>query len=75
MDVITNKCCDIDVHQKKITVTTLNGNSAKKPRKLTKTFRTTTPELEACGQWLSDQSIETVLMEVPVNIGDPFCKS
>lgn len=63
MDVITNKCCGIDVHQKKITVTTLVGDPTEKPRKLTQTFGTTTPELKTCGQWLSDQSIEMVLME------------
>lgn len=63
MDVITNKCCGIDVHQKKITITTLIGDPAEKPKKLTQTFGTTTPDLKICGQWLADQAIEMVLME------------
>lgn len=63
MDVITNKCCGIDVHQKKITVTTLIGEASEKPKKLTQTFGTTTRELKLCGEWLSNQLIEMVLME------------
>lgn len=63
MDVITEAACGIDVHQKQITVTTLVGAAAAKPKKQSQRFGTTTAELKICGSWLSNQKIEVVLME------------
>nr|WP_283680471.1 hypothetical protein [Lentilactobacillus sp. Marseille-Q4993] len=40
------------------------GEPAEKPKKLTQTFGTTTPDLKTCGRWLADQDIEIVLMEI-----------
>lgn len=63
MDVITEAACGIDVHQKQITVTTLIGAAAAKPKRHSQRFGTTTVALKECGQWLCDQQIELVLME------------
>jgi len=63
MDVITEKCCGIDVHQKQITLTTLIGRADQKPRKNSRRYGTTSPELRQCANWLLEKEVEVVLME------------
>lgn len=63
MDVMSTRCCGIDVHQKQITVSTLIGPADGRAKRLTKVFDTTTLGLNACRQWLEDQAIEVVALE------------
>lgn len=64
MEVVAESVAGIDVHLKQITVTVLVGSEKmKKPKKVSKRFGTTAPNLRECGAWLVQHDVENVLME------------
>lgn len=63
MEVVKERVAGIDVHQKSITITTLIGAADKRPKKESRQFGTTSPELRQAGTWLQENQIESVLME------------
>lgn len=64
MEVVVERCCGLDVHQKTVVACTLVGNlSTNRPKKLIKTFGTRTFELQELASWLHEQEISTVMME------------
>lgn len=64
MEVMVERCCGLDVHQKTVVACTLVGTlTTSRPKKKTQTFGTRTFELKKLASWLSDQNITTVLME------------
>lgn len=64
MEVIVERCCGLDVHQKTVVACTLVGNlSTNRPKKVIQTFGTRTFELQELASWLHEQGITTVMME------------
>lgn len=63
MEAIVERCCGLDVHQASVVACLLVGVGANRPRKEIRTFGTTTRELLALRQWLTDESCTTVGME------------
>lgn len=64
MEVMVERCCGLDVHQKTVVACILVGNlSTNKPKKMSKTFGTRTFELNMLASWLKEQRITTVIME------------
>lgn len=64
MEVMVERCCGLDVHQKTVVACTLVGNlSTNKPKKKFKTFGTRTFELNILALWLKEQRITTIIME------------
>ncbi|MGG5371129.1 hypothetical protein [Enterococcus sp. AZ196] len=64
MDVMVERCCGLDVHQKTVVACTLVGSlSTNRAKKALKTFGTRTFELAELALWLKEQQITTVVME------------
>lgn len=64
MEVMVEKCCGIDVHEKSIVCCILDGPLAtNRPKKLQKTFGTRTHELRHALEWLDEYHITDVFME------------
>ena len=66
MEVVVERCCGLDVHQKTVVACTLVGNlSTNQLKKVIKSFGTRTFELHELSSWLHNQTISTVMMESP----------
>lgn len=64
MEVMVKTCCGIDVHQKTIVCCILDGPfETNRPKKIHKTFGTTTQELRKAQEWLLDYQVTHVFME------------
>jgi transposase len=63
MEVITERCCGIDVHKKTIVVCLMIGRPHEKPTSTIKTFSTMTRDLLACKDWLESEGCTHVAME------------
>ena len=63
MDAIIECCAGLDVHQETVVVCVLYGPLEEKPKKETKTFGTTTKELLALLDWLTQLGCTHVAME------------
>lgn len=63
-------CCGIDVHQKSIVCCILDGPlDTNKPRKIQKTFGTTTHALRNALQWIQTNHVSHVFLKVQDNTG------
>lgn len=64
MEIMVERCCGLDVHQKTVVACTLVGTlSTSKPKRKIKTFGTRTFELKLLSSWLKEQRVTTVIME------------
>jgi transposase len=63
MDVLVERCCGLDVHQKTVVACIITPGGGNKSRKEVRTFRTVTSELEALRAWLVESQISHVGME------------
>jgi transposase len=63
MQVMTERCCGLDVHQETVVACVLVGTPGHRPRKEVRTFRTMTRELEALRAWLRAAGVTHVGME------------
>ena len=62
MEELLERGCGLDVHKKTIVACIMMG-FGKKTRKETRTFGTTTEDLEELGEWLKENNIEHVAVE------------
>jgi transposase len=63
MDVVYERCCGLDVHQKTVVACVLVAGSGKQIRKEIRTYRTMTVDLLELGDWLESMGVQTVAME------------
>ncbi|MNI32705.1 Transposase IS116/IS110/IS902 family protein [compost metagenome] len=63
MDAVRERCAGLDVHQKSVVACILYGNVESKPKKVMKTFGTTTKELCELQNWLLEYHCKDVAME------------
>ncbi|KJS47298.1 MAG: transposase, partial [Peptococcaceae bacterium BRH_c23] len=63
MDAILESCAGLDVHQETVVACILTGPLDLKPKKVVKTFSTTTTELLALAKWLEEFNCSHVAME------------
>ncbi|MGX7076535.1 MULTISPECIES: IS110 family transposase [Globicatella] len=64
MEVMIERCCGIDVHQKTIVCCILSGPlETNKPQKHQKTFGTTSAELRAALEWIQSFNVTDIFME------------
>lgn len=63
MDAILESCAGLDVHQETVVACILTGPLDQKPKKVVKTFSTTTTELLALAKWLEEFNCSQVAME------------
>jgi transposase len=63
MDVLILRCCGLDVHQKTVVASVRILGPTGEVTKETRTFGTTTPELEALASWLRPFQITHIAME------------
>lgn len=63
MDVLVERCCGLDVHQKTVVACMITPGAGSKTQKVVRTFRTVTAELEELRDWLLENQITHVAME------------
>lgn len=63
MDAVLECCAGLDVHQETVVACVLFGPLEHKPKKETRTFGTTTPELLKLADWIEEQKCSHVAME------------
>ncbi len=63
MDVVYERCCGLDVHQKTVVACVVTPGEGGTPRKAVRTSGTMTGELLALGDWLAEQGITHVALE------------
>src|SRR5262249_13323438 len=63
MDVLVERGCGLDVHQKTVVAWLLIGPAGKNPRKIVRTFSTMTRDLLALRDWLRAEGCTHVAME------------
>ncbi|MEQ9764926.1 hypothetical protein ABPS01_10035 [Streptococcus sp. ZJ151] len=64
MEVMIETCCGIDVHQKSIVCCSLDGPlDTNKPKKIQKTFETTTTAIQNALAWLEENQVTHVFFE------------
>ena len=64
MEVMIERCCGIDVHQKTIVCCILSGPlETNKPQKHQKTFGTTSAELRAALEWIQSFNVTDIFIE------------
>lgn len=64
MEVMVERCCGIDVHQKSIVCCILDGPlDTSRPKKFIQSFGTSTPELRNALEWLEEHQVTEVFME------------
>jgi transposase len=63
MDVLVERCCGLDVHQKTVVACLITPGPGRKACKVVRTFRTVTAELEELRQWLVENDVTHVGME------------
>jgi transposase len=63
MQIMTQRCCGLDVHQATIVACLLTGKAGRKPRSETRSFSTTTAGLLELRDWLTEAGCTHVAME------------
>ena len=63
MEAIVERCCGLDVHQATVVACLLVGSAERRPRKVTRTWGTSTSELEELRAWLLAEGCTHVGME------------
>ena len=63
MDVLYERCCGLDVHQKTVVACVLVSSASGSPRKEVRTFGTMTEDLLALADWLDSIRVTHVAME------------
>lgn len=63
MDVLVERCCGLDVHQKTVVACVLTPGRGRKTQKTIRTFRTVTAELDEMREWLLESGVTHVGME------------
>lgn len=63
MEVLVERCCGLDVHQATVVACMLTPGPGNKTRKVVRTFRTVTAELEELREWLLENGVTHVAME------------
>jgi transposase len=63
MDVLVERCCGLDVHQKTVVACMITPGAGRKLCKVVRTFRTVTAELEQLREWLVENGVTHVAME------------
>lgn len=63
MRVVNSVCCGLDVHKRTVSACLLRYGASGEPQRETRTFQTTTRELLALADWLSEQGCRHVAME------------
>jgi transposase len=63
MEPIVERSCGLDVHKETVVACLLAGPANSRPRRVTRTFGTTTSELEALRDWLLEEKCTHVGME------------
>ncbi len=63
MEPIVESCAGLDVHQESVVACVLWGPLEKKPKAELRKFGTTTAELLALAEWLTERGVEVVGME------------
>lgn len=63
MDVIVERACGLDVHQRTVVACVLMAPACKKAKREVKTFGTTASDLAELGRWLSAHAVTHVGME------------
>lgn len=63
MDVLVERCCGLDVHQKTVVACVITPGAGRKVCKVVRTFRTVTAELEQLREWLVENGVTHVAME------------
>ena len=63
MEAIVERCCGLDVHQATVVACVLTGRADERPRRTTRSFGTTTAELEELRRWLLEERCTHVGME------------
>lgn len=63
MEAIVERCCGLDVHQAVVVACLLVGRANEKPRKVVRSFRTVTRELQVMCEWLKAEGCTQVAME------------
>ena len=63
MEPIVERCCGLDVHQASVVACLLVGSASTKPKKVVRSFGTTTRELVALSDWLREHQCTHVGME------------
>jgi transposase len=63
MDVVSERCCGLDVHQRTVVACLFISSRAGQPTKAVRTFGTMTDELRALAEWLAAAGCTHVAME------------
>ena len=63
MDVLVERCCGLDVHQKFVVACVLTPGKGNRVQKQIRRFRTVTAELEQLREWLLEVGVTHVAME------------
>jgi transposase len=63
MDVIYERCCGLDIHQRTVVACVIVPGAGGTPTKAIRTFRTMTPDLLAFADWLTSHGVTHVAME------------
>jgi transposase len=63
MEVLVERCCGLDVHQKTVVACVLTPGRGSKTQKVVRTFRTVTAELDELREWLLEQGVTHIAME------------
>jgi transposase len=63
MDVISSRCCGLDIHKKTVVACLISSAQGQQPQTEVRTFRTMTTELVALADWLHAAECPHVAME------------
>ena len=63
MEVLVERCCGLDVHQKTVVACVLIASGVERPHKEIRTYRTMTDDLLALADWLDSLDVRQVAME------------
>ncbi|GLB58518.1 IS110 family transposase [Cytobacillus sp. NCCP-133] len=63
MEAMIERCAGLDVHQETMVACVLFGRLDRKPEKTIETFETTTTDLLALSDWLSEREVTDMVME------------
>ena len=63
MDVLFERCCGLDIHNRTITACVLTPGERGKLRREVRSFETTVPHLLALSDWMADEGVTHVALE------------
>jgi hypothetical protein len=63
MEVLYERCCGLDVHQRSVVACVVVPGARPRPEKTVRTFGTTIDELQSLGDWLVGQGVTHAAME------------